>query len=164
VRKSVSAVLITSSALAGPLDHWRFPSDADILDDWKTFRSEVPEPYHVEGDFDGNGTPDNIWLLFKKDGAGWGLLALMNGTAKEAQVLKLFGPESPRAQSFGLQLVPPGKYATACGKGYWECSKSESAEVELKNWAFSFYKFESASTLYYWDGAVGAFVEVAESD
>ena len=32
----------------------------------------------------------------------------------------------------GIDIVKPGKYKTACGKGYYECEKGEPEVLKLK--------------------------------
>ena len=67
-------------------------------------------------------------------------------------------------QAFGIEKIEPGNYKTACGKGYWECSPNEPELLSLNHAGFRFFKFESASTIWYWDELNHRFNEVAESD
>lgn len=146
------------------LGQWRYPREEDFKYDWATYRSEIPEPFHVTADFDGNGLMDSAWILFSRIGPGWGLFAIMNESSHDARIINLFKSESEGAQYFGIQALPPGKYITACGKGYWECSALEPPEITLQNPGFSFFKYESASTMYFWDKSINSFHEIAESD
>ena len=137
---------------------WRFPVDSDLTGDWA---SQADAPFHVEADFDGNGDNDDMWLVIEKSGEGWQLIAFLNGSH---QAIPLTSSESGRAQWFGLRKLDPGTLKTACGKGYWECAEDEPAMLDLPNSAVAFFKFESASTVYYWNHAENAFKSVAESD
>jgi len=137
---------------------WRFPVESDRTEDWSL---HTDEPFHVEADFDGNGVIDDVWIVVEKSGEGWRLIALMNGSSK---ALPLTASASGQAQWFGLREVAPGTLKTACGKGYWECSEDEPPVLNLANPAVAFFKFESASTLYYWSDSESAFKSIAESD
>jgi hypothetical protein len=60
-------LLLSTPLLAEPLpDEWRYPNNADIIGTWAQFRKELPEPYHVAADFNGDGLLDHIWMLIRK--------------------------------------------------------------------------------------------------
>ncbi len=129
--------------------------------DWKAFEPYLPKPYVVRADFDGNGVEDEAWLVINESGSGWKLIALMNG---DKTAITLVAAEDGNPQYFGIEEVPPGEYRTACGKGHWECAADEPSVLNLKNPGFRFFKFESASTLWFWDESSGRLREIAESD
>ena len=58
---------------------WRFPTDADHSDGWVEYRDEFPIPFHVRGDFDGDGIVDDAWLLIRDAGKGCGLFVFLLG-------------------------------------------------------------------------------------
>ena len=140
---------------------WRFPNERDMSDDWKTFETEFPEPYHVSADFDGNGVSDDMRIVIDSGGEGWRLISMMNDSD---EVITLTSSTAGLAQWYGIQLVEPGSYQTACGKGYWDCGPNEPEQLLLTRPAVRFFRFESASTLFYWNSETGSFAEVAESD
>ncbi len=160
MRIALVTLLLTLSAGA-PAEGWRFPTEEDMTGDWKFFQGDLPKPYVVRADFDGTGVEDEAWLVINTSGSGWKLIALMNG---EKTAITLVAAEDGDPQYFGIEQVPPGEHKTACGKGYWECSASEPAAVTLKYPGFRFFKFESASTLWFWDESQRRLREIAESD
>jgi hypothetical protein len=50
----------------------------------------------------------------------------------------------------GIAKVSPGKYKTACGKGYWECKTGELPEIAIRHDSINYFKTESASSYIYW--------------
>jgi hypothetical protein len=42
---------------------YRFPNEADYSGDWKEFRAKFPTPFVAKADFNGDGVPDEVWLL-----------------------------------------------------------------------------------------------------
>ena len=53
-------------------------------------------------------------------------------------------------QGMGLSTLTSGRYATACGKGYWDCTKGEPKELNLSHEAILFFKEESAASAFVW--------------
>jgi hypothetical protein len=79
---------------------------------------------------------------------------------------QLFLDKAPKRMLavFGIKRVTPGKYATACGKGYFECKPGEPAEVQLKTAGIGYLKFESAESVFVWDPATAEFKRIWLSD
>jgi len=154
-----------SAAINSPPDGWRFPVESDYSGDWQTFREELLTPFHVGADFNGDGIIDEAWILIRTRSVGWGLFVFLSqkdGKTKTIQLQERKRDGNP--QRFGIKLVPPGKYKTACGKGYWECKKGEPEIVELSNPAFEFFLYESSSSIYFWDKKAKAFKQIFISD
>ncbi len=57
--------------------------------------------------------------------------------------------------AMGIEVVPPGLYESACGKGYWDCAPDEPAEIEFENPGLRYFQFENASSIFHWDAASG---------
>jgi len=51
----------------------------------------------------------------------------------------------------GIEKASPGKYGTACGKGYFEYT-DEPPEIALKYDAIDYFKYESANSFFIWEG------------
>ena len=51
----------------------------------------------------------------------------------------------------GLDIAQPKKIKTACGKGYWECTGKETPEITLTYPGIHYFRFSSASSVFYWD-------------
>lgn len=59
--------------------------------------------------------------------------------------------------SMGIETVPPGKYESACGKGYWDCASGEPAVKEFETAGLRYFMFKSASSIFHWDAKSGTF-------
>jgi hypothetical protein len=159
----VSAAQATRDDL--PPKGYRFPTDADYRDDWKEFRASLPVPFHVSADFDGNGSADDAWIMLAERSSGWALVAYMRSATGQARVVTLLtdsGKTSP--QSMGITVVVPGRYETACGKGYWKCRVNEPDALNLPLPSFAFSLYEGASSIFWWDAKAKQFRRTWISD
>ena len=53
---------------------------------------------------------------------------------------------------YGIKVVSPGIYTTACGKGFWECRENEPEEIEIKYPGIEFFEYDAGfREFYYWD-------------
>jgi len=162
--------LLESVCLAGPQppSGWRYPGEADYKGDWKEFRKEIPEPFHVHADFNGDGLDDDAWILISTKDSSWGLFVFLSRQGKTPEVMKLMGSTlvepDERLQGYGIKLVPPGKFVTACGKGHWECGPGEPKTLELTNPAINFFHYESFEWYYYWSKTTRTFKSISISD
>jgi len=146
-----------------PPTGWRFPGESDYRSSWAEFRKDIPRPFKVQADFNGDGLPDQAWILIRDNPKAWGVfvfVAQRDGGYKLHEVLRVDGDNEP--QDFGISLAQPGRYKTACGKGYWECKKDEPETLVLRGPAINYFKYESASSVIYWTGQ--RFRTVAISD
>lgn len=143
---------------------YRFPSEADYSGDWREFRATVPLPFVVRADFNGDGNLDEAWLLPKTSGTGWALFAALGSAKGPRRFIRLDQDLKAEVQGFGITLAKPGHYKTACGKGYWACKRDEPEALDLKLPAFEFFRFESASVMFWWDLRAGAFRRTSISD
>ena len=158
-----TGVLVAQAGLTAP-SGYRFPNDADYSGAWKEFRADMPVPFVVRSDFDGDGRQDEVWLLPAIGGHGFGLFAFMGTSNGSPRVVALERDPKSEAQGFGVALVEPGRYKTACGKGYWECARDEPEVLNLKLPSVEFFKFESASSVFWWDRRSERFKRTAISD
>lgn len=167
--KSIIAVvfLITPMTLAlaeemALPNGWRMPSKLELGDDW---RQRDAEKYSVAiGDFNGDGILDRAVLLVSRSGKRAGLYVFLseNGGFK-AHALDVRN-STEILPAMGLAKVIPGKYKTACGKGYWTCKKNEPSELLVQHDAVEYFKTESASSYFYWDGHAKSFKRIWISD
>jgi hypothetical protein len=144
---------------------YRYPTAADRDLDWKEYKAEWPEPFHAQADFNGDGLKDHVWLLLRTSGKGWGLFAFLqrkNGPPDRIKLDEDSG-QTP-AQRLGIAVVQPGRYPTACGKGYGECSRSEPASLLLTLPAIDFFTFESANSYFWWNAKSRRFERTWMSD
>ena len=64
----------------------------------------------------------------------------------------------------GIEVVRPGTYKTACGKGYWKCKKGEAHELKLHRAGIDFFRFESANSYFIWHAGKKKFERTWISD
>ena len=142
-----------SSAPAG----WRFPTDADLSGGWKEFRGTDRVPFHVRADFNGDGRHDDVWILLSTRDKRWGLFFFEVPRTGSLRVVELdvSDPDKDRevgqAQNMGVEIAPAGDHKTACGKGYWPCTKGEPMVLHLDRPGINYFQFESANSIFWWD-------------
>ena len=89
----------------------------------------------------------------------------MSQKGEAARVVELVKPVGDAsAQYHGIALVKPGRYEAACGKGYFDCKPGEPEILRLKRPAIEFFKYESASSIFFWDSKSQKFRQVWTSD
>jgi hypothetical protein len=148
-----------------PPQGWRYPTEADYRSSWADFRKDIPKPFHVLDDFNGDTRTDEAWILIREKPAAWAVFVyLSDGQTGGSwrQVFRVDGDKEP--QDFGITLAKPGRYKTACGKGYWECKKGEPEVLVLTRPAINYFRYESASSIVYWNSKTQRFTTVAISD
>lgn len=123
---------------------------------------------YVEGDFNNDGKTDTAYLLKSTRHNGQGLLVRLSiGKGTKWHVvdeIKWDEKYKSVGLSMGIRLAQPGKYKTACGKGYWDCNPEEPEVLELKNPGIWYFRYGSASSIVYWNGKSKSFIRVWISD
>jgi len=107
-------------------------------------------PNKVVADFNGDKIKDTAWVLTDKVKKKWGLFVSLSNNKEKPTIIKLDENEITSHIFMGISPLKPGEYKTACGKGYWDCSKDEKPLLKLKNTGVNYFKFESANSVYYW--------------
>jgi hypothetical protein len=154
-----------TAAEAQPPRGWRFPQESDYLGNWKVFRKDLPVPFHIRADFNGDKIIDDAWILIRTDDVGWGLFVFLSQGAGKVRTIRLDNhPNDANPQTMGLGLVQKGEHPTACGKGYWECKRGEPAVLRLKNAGIEYFVYESSSSIFYWNHSANKFKRVAITD
>jgi hypothetical protein len=157
------AVLSASFVLAQDAPAgWRQPTQEEASDEW---RDKSPTRFLVvNGDFDGDGKPDTSALFVNSDSNQFALFVKLGATGKWQMADKpvdimWFG-------RYGIDLVKPGKYQTACGKSYSEyaCSHGESESLKVSSGAINFFSHESSESYFYWDKKEKTFRKVLMTD
>lgn len=142
---------------------WRLPIPSETAQEW---RNENPNRYlTVTADFNGDGIIDKSMLLVRKKGTGLTLFAFVsqkNGTLKAYSLDDIKNNEY--IEVMGISVALPGRYKTACGKGYFECQEGEPEEIFLRYPAINYFKEESASSFFYWDESKKNFKRIWMSD
>jgi hypothetical protein len=155
---------VAFAANSAPPQGWRFPTEADYKDGWAEYRDRFPVPFHVTGDFDGDGLVDHAWILIREGGEGWGLFVFLARRAGPPRMIQLFSEGGCCAQAYALARVPPGKHLTFCGGRLAGCSTGQPASVTLRHPGFEFMTLGTASGLYYWSPAAKTFRSVTVAD
>lgn len=155
--------LATSQGGVVPPKGYRLPIESDYIDEWQAFRKELPEPFVARADFNSDGLLDEAWLLPRLSG-GFGLFAFMGSAEGAPGVARLAGATELKVQGWGIEVVTPGRYQTACGKGYWDCEAGEPEVLVLTAPAVSFAKFESSNSIFWWNSKAGRFTRTRISD
>lgn len=135
-----------------PLEGWRFPMESDYMGNWQVFRAVIPEPFHVQADFNGDGLLDDAWILLSTVGKAWGLfvfLAQQEGPPKVITLDKNPGTSMP--QYIGIKAVQAGDYKTACGKGQSSCGPNKLEVLHLERPAINYFVFEGDNSFFWWD-------------
>ena len=161
----LALVLLDASSSADPpaLPHgWRIPSSAETNDDW---RNQDSNRYLVvKADFNGDGIPDQARLLIHDGNSQVALFAFVSQKDRSFKTYSLDEKNAAYLKVLGITKVPPGRYTTACGKGYAECRGGEQPEVVLGHHAIDYFKVEGPHSYFYWDSTAIVFKVVGISD
>ncbi len=142
---------------------WRKPTLAEAKGDWR--KKGSTRFLVVRADFDGDGKQDIAELLVDLTGKHFGLFVRL-AAARDWQPLDSGQGDVKDLANIGIDRVKPGKYKTACGKGYgdYACSHGEPELLELSNPAIDFFYSESSDFIFYWNSSANKFVKIQMSD
>lgn len=154
----LAAIALAQDLPAG----WRRGNTVERSASW---RKKSPNRFfRVEGDFDGDGKSDIAELLVNPKEKKFAIFVRL----ASAQTWQMLGEPGDLGDldRFAIDFVKPGRYETACGKGYDDsfCAHGEPDYLVLKNPAIDFIYTESADSIFYWDTRKNAFREIAMSD
>lgn len=171
LKKSAPLIVLSVIAMAGisfaedfPAPQgWRTPAKDETDDGWRDVSGN--RYLDVKGDFNGDGVPDAARILVSPDGGEVGLFAFIGRKDNTFEGLLLEKVSSPKAiRRMGIDGVHRDLYKTACGKGYRECKKDETPEIEIKNDSIDLFANEGAYSYFYWDEDNKNFKKVWISD
>jgi hypothetical protein len=148
---------------AEDMSGWRVPAKADLADEsgWRNVDKSLY--LTVSADFDGDGKKDKASLLINDKKNKMGLFVELS--SQPGKKIRLDETDDKSwIQAMGITIAKPGKYKTACGKGYWACEKGEPASLNLKLPAIDYFKEESASSFFIWDKKTKQFKRIWISD
>ena len=169
IRHMVPGILLLMSVMSVCAENitmprgWRAPTDTELNDAW---RNKDPGKYSVaRGDFNGDGVEDVAMMLVSFQRHEVGLFVFLARKNRSYEAIRLNVIENTNyLQVMGVAKVSPGSYKTACGKGYWDCTPSETPVLSLKQDAIDFFKMESANSYFYWDVKKSSFQQMWMSD
>lgn len=144
---------------------WRIPAQAETSNN-QEWRNREPNRFlTIVADFNGDGVPDRAMLLVRIKDSALGLFAFVS---VEGKTLKSYlldeATDKDRLEVMGIAVAKPGKYATACGKGYFDCRAPEPDSITLEHPAVDYFKEEGANSFFYWDKASKGFKRAWMSD
>ena len=143
---------------------WRVPTKAE-LSDVSGLRKDSPTLYSIaKADFDGDGKEDEASLLINDKENKMGLFVKLTSRKESGSLLLEAMDSKTIIEVMGIDVVKPGKYKTACGKGYWDCKNGEPELLELKYPVIDFFRFESANSYFIWDKKKKKFNRIWMSD
>lgn len=144
--------VLAQSAELMPPPGWRFPEETDYSGSWQAFRTVIPEPFHVQADFNGDGLPDDAWIMPSTIHKGSGLFVFLAQQEGDPKIIALdINPAIDKPQYMGIKVVQPGDYKTACGKGRVPCGRGEPEVLHLTQPAINYFVFEGANSFFWWD-------------
>jgi hypothetical protein len=139
---------------------WRFPKPEETVQAWrKEFASDA---LLARADFDGDGNMDEARLVVREDGSAVAV-AVSLGKGSRVHILGEIR-ESGWLETIGIALVKPGKYRTACGKGYYDCKPDEPKRLTLNRPGVNLFKDGGVNSFLYWDARSGQFKQTWMSD
>lgn len=152
---------LAAIAVSVPSD-WRLPNAGDRIGEWV----ETDPPFHIHGDFDGNGFLDEAWILFRTDSNTWAVFVFLQATDGTERRFKLDEERNVPAQRFVLETIRPSKivFRTACGKGYVKCAKGEPSTIQFHLPSISLCRRESSCLVYVWQRRSARFQPIRMSD
>lgn len=137
---------LSHNCLADEKSNWRYPSETDYLGDWAEYRKSIPKPFHAKGDFNGDGKPDEAWIMISNDEASWGLFVFFSDRP-DAILLDKKDTTKIKPQSMGISTMSPTDFKKICKIR----TDPECKTLTLKNDAIDYFTYESASSVFYWD-------------
>ena len=159
----IFCLLLSSTGFAQELPSgWRRSNAAERAPSWR--RKSPARFFRVDGDFDGDGKTDVAELLINPAEKKFAIFVNLASN----QTWQMLGEPGDLGvlDRFAIDLVKPGKYETACGKGYDDsfCAHGEPDYLVLRHPAIDFIYTESADSIHYWDDKTKSFHEIAMSD
>jgi hypothetical protein len=159
----LALLVVPVSAFAVPIPAgWRLPNAEDRRDEW----SGADAPFHIRGDFNGDGIADEAWILFRERSSAWAVFAFLGAAAGPARAIKLAEERTAPAQRFVLETIRPSGivFRTACGKGYVDCARGEPLTIRFRLPSISFCLREGSCSVYVWLPKAARFQRIRMSD
>ncbi len=144
---------------------WRLPTKAETTQGQEWRDEDAGRYLSFSADFNGDGVMDQALLLIRDHPPGLGLFASVSqkGGQKKIYLLDEIN-DSAYLAVMGISIVEPGRYKTACGKGYFECQKGEPEEIQLRYPSINYFKEGSANSFFYWEDDTNKFRRIWMSD
>jgi len=160
---SAVALMIPIALSAQDLSGWRTPNKSELTIDSSLRKEGAISLLTAKADFDGDGKQDEASLLINDKENKMGLFVELS--SQPGKKIKLDEIDNKSwIEVMGITVAKPGKYKTACGKGYFDCQKGEPEELNLKLPAIDYFKEGSANSFFIWDKKTKQFKRIWMSD
>lgn len=158
----VSLFLPVASAADPAPPGWRFPTSSDRNGAWEGDDA----PFHIFGDFTGDGRIDEAWILFRSGSRSWAVFVFLHATEGAPRWIRLTEVRRSAAQRYVLETIRPSAivFRTACGKGYVQCAKGEPLTIQFRLPSISVCQRESSCSVYVWQPDSDRFQRVRMRD
>ena len=142
---------------------WRSPTAEELQDSW---RDKCPNRCAwIAGDFNGDKLVEGAFLAVHEKRKVFGLLAFVYSAPSKASWFVLDEINDPSwVTIMGVQLYLPGTYRVVCSESEKQCGPDGKKPLRIGKPAISYFKYESASSVFYWHEPKNRFVRVWESD
>ncbi len=140
---------------------WRPPTPSEADQPWR--REASHRFLAISADFDGDGQPDQAELVVSTAETS-GALVVTLARAREAPMVLDRLEGASWLEVVGIDVVTPGEYRTACGKGYWNCGPGEPERLKLDKPAIDLFQWEGANSFFVYDPSIRAFQRTWISD
>lgn len=152
---------VAACAVSAPAG-WRLPNANDRSGAWE----DAGVPFHISGDFNGDGIADEAWILFRKRSSAWAVFVFLGAVDGAPRSIKLVEELNAPAQRFVLETIRPSKiiFRTACGKGYFECAQGEPSTIQFHLPSISFCQRASSCLVFVWRPNAARFQQIRMRD
>jgi hypothetical protein len=148
-----------------PPDGWRYPTEKELSDQERS--KSISRFASASADFNGDGIPDQAFLLKSTSYSGQGLFVFLSNKDRGSHWVTLdtidWGPKYPDVDlDMGLEALPAGTYQYRCIVVGNECVMSKTGRLKMTTTSPSiyYYRFGSAASLFYWDQDSRKFIRV----
>ncbi|MES2069563.1 MAG: hypothetical protein V4488_04395 [Pseudomonadota bacterium] len=144
-------------------DGWRKPTVEELQEAW---RNDCPNRCaQIAADFNGKGRAEGAFLAIHEKRKVMGLLAFVYSAPGKVQWFVLDEIKAPTSIAvMGVQLYSPGTYKMMCAVSETPCGPDGKRAFNFRLPAISYFKSESASSVFYWNERDRKFDRIWESD
>lgn len=147
------ALAAGESALAAPPGPgWRAATHADmdrLAGDTPASSRPPGQKLRITADFDGDGRKDTAAIYLNEAKGAFGVF-VMRGAGGPA--IELHRGKLGYVWNTDLDVVPPDRYETACGRGHGD-DTAPCRPVIVTRWpAIAFFYYEASSQIFFWNG------------
>jgi hypothetical protein len=144
-------------------DGWRSPSEAELNDAWRD--NCLNRCAWIAGDFNGDSLVEGAFLAVNEKQKVFGLLAFIYVAPNKIRWFILDKNSHPSwISAMGVQLRTTGSYRVLCSNSEKSCSVDGKVPLQIENQSISYFKSESAESLFLWHEKKKRFIRFWESD